>query len=71
MTITVAQLTNQIGVPGPHPFLYCAICGGQYSANRGDYFAAAPDTVLTCCNEPMRLVRQHTIFEEVPVGLHP
>ena len=45
--------------------LFCPDCLGEYSARRGDYFAASPDTIMTCCGEPMRLVKERTILEDV------
>jgi hypothetical protein len=47
------------------PFLCCTSCGGEYSANRGDYFAAKPDLVLRCCGVPMRLVKRDSHLVEV------
>ena len=49
----VKHLTDQIGKPGPSAILWCSYCGAEYSANAGDYFLAAPDTVLLCCEEPL------------------
>lgn len=40
------------------PSLYCTICGGEYSANRGDYFIANPETVMKCCGLALKLVRK-------------
>jgi hypothetical protein len=39
------ELKNQTGERGPHPFLYCAECEAEYSANRGDYFMANPEAM--------------------------
>ncbi len=64
--IRVRDLKDQIGMEGPRPFLYCRECDGQYSANAGDYFAAAPDTVMKCCGRPMALVTRKTVLTEVP-----
>jgi hypothetical protein len=47
------------------PFLYCSLCFGEYSANRGDYFAAKPETVMRCCGRPLRLVRRDSRLIEV------
>lgn len=44
----------------PPPFLYCAVCGGEYSAHRGDYFAHAPEGEITCCGSPCTLMRRET-----------
>lgn len=40
----------------PNPFLFCEVCGGHYSATKGDYFWKDEDEVFECCDEPMRLV---------------
>lgn len=68
-TITVAELPDLLGQPGTHPFLYCPSCGSEYSAHRGDYWAARPDAPLTCSNghrrRGMRLVRRLARLVEV------
>ncbi len=61
----VKDLTDQIGTPYPRPLLKCSVCQGEYSANRGDYFMAHPDTVMMCCDEPMALVVKRTVYAEV------
>lgn len=63
--VRVRDLTNQIGTPYPRASLHCFECGADYSAHRGDYFMAAPDTVFKCCNRPMRLVRKETVYRDV------
>lgn len=63
--IRVQDLKDQIGTPQPRPMLYCRVCGMEYSANKGDYFMARPDTVLRCCHKPMVLVVKREVFEEV------
>jgi hypothetical protein len=45
--------------------LFCPKCRAEYSATRGDYFLSAPDTLMTCCDQPMRLVREHRVLEDV------
>lgn len=47
--------------------LYCWQCHGTYSAHRRDYFLSEPNTVMTCCDEPLRLVRERRILEHVAV----
>ncbi len=64
MSIRVFDLKDQTGTPYPRAILYCAICGDTSSANRGDYSAAPPDHVFTCCDEPMKLGRMVTQFVE-------
>ena len=63
--VRVGDLTDQIGKPGPRPFLLCRVCGGEYSADAGDYFAAEPETVLRCCRKPMVLATKQTVYREV------
>jgi hypothetical protein len=63
--ITVGDLQNQSNTVGPHSILYCCECGGEYSANAGDYWNAIPETVMTCCDEPMCLVTKRTVYEPV------
>lgn len=54
-------------VEAQQPVLYCEWCGGEYSANPSDYFAAPPDRVLECCEEPLRLVLKRTVYEDVVI----
>ena len=61
----VKDLRDQIAVPGPHPFLYCPICQGEYTANEGDYFMSKPDTVLDCCGVELELVTKHIEYRRV------
>jgi len=71
--IRVKDLKQQVGTEErggklwvvPQPFLYCGHCGNQFSANRGDYFAADPEHVFKCCRRNMLLVTKRTIFEQV------
>jgi hypothetical protein len=63
--VRVSDLKDQIGTPGPHPFLYCAICAATYSANKGDYFMHPADYVFTCCEENMKLYTSRMVYEEV------
>ena len=49
------------GDNGPgKPFLLCTgRCGGEHSADRGDYWLVPPSTPIKCCGEPMvRVTRQ-------------
>ena len=51
-----------------HPvFLHCRICGGEFSATKGDYFMADPNTVMKHCGRPMHLVTERRQLIEVPV----
>ena len=63
----VKELKDQINTPRPRPFLYCRLCGAEYSANSGDYFMSAPDDVLECCEEPMELVEKVVTYRKVKV----
>jgi hypothetical protein len=67
--IRISDLKDQIGSVGPFPFLYCDNCGAECSANAGDYWADVKrDTVFSCCDENMRLVRKIVTYVDVPVG---
>lgn len=63
MSVRVGDLEDQIGAP--RPFLKCGKCGGEYSANRGDYFMARPDVVMKCCGVPVKLVTARRVLAEV------
>lgn len=54
-TATKANLVDQTGMLGPRSIMHCAVCGQNYSANRGDYFMAAEDHVFEHCGQPMLL----------------
>ena len=64
MKVTVAMLKDQIGTNGPRALLYCSKCGGEYSANSGDYWNCSPDTVLKCCHKNLELVTKRTVYQE-------
>lgn len=49
-------------------FLYCPICDGRYSANKGDYFMRSPDHILKCCNKPMWLATGSRMITRQAVG---
>lgn len=65
--VRVKDLKDQVGQPShlPRPFLYCRKCGSEYSANAGDYFLAAPQTIMKCCGIPNILVTKQTRYIEV------
>lgn len=63
--VTVGDLKNQTGVPGPHPILYCGHCGAGRSSNAGDYWDWPKDHVFVCCDSPMQLGKLKTTFEPV------
>lgn len=62
--LRIRDLTDN---PSPHVMLLCSRCGGEYSAYRGDYFMAPPDTVMKCghCKGAMRIVEKQTRYIEV------
>jgi hypothetical protein len=63
--VRVKDLKDQIGKPGPHPFLKCLCCGAEYSSNKGDYFMSSPEHVFECCDEPMTLCIKRVEYIEV------
>ena len=72
MSVKVKDLKNQTGVSGPHPFLYCLICGSEFSANAGDYWDTKPEHVFRCCEDDMLLVTaQRVLTERPPISLDP
>lgn len=69
MTVRVRDLPDSTrDAKGNQIFLWCQECGQEYSPQRGDYFAMAPDDVMYCENEdhrlglsePLRLMRRVT-----------
>jgi len=63
--VRVRDLPDLFGTKFPWPVLLCTVCGGEYSAHSGDYFMAAPDTIMKCCRRPMRLMTKRTVYTEV------
>jgi hypothetical protein len=66
--IMVRDLTNQTGLTGangPRAFLLCRTCGGEYSANAGDYFMLPDNHVMQCCGKPVTRVIARTVYQEV------
>jgi len=41
-------------------FLFCSICGAEYSANSGDYWNLSDNYIFNCCDESMQLAVKHT-----------
>lgn len=66
-TITMAD-GSTAHIESQQPLLYCECCGNESSANPGDYWDANPETVFSCCGEPMRLVRKVVQYSDVPIG---
>ena len=60
--IKVSDLKDQLGTPFPRPMLKCMTCGNEYSAHRGDYWAASPGYIFKCCRRNMALVTKQTVF---------
>lgn len=63
--VRVRDLTDQTRMPFPRPILRCDECGASFSANKGDYFAAHPDTPMMCCGEPLVMVVKREVYERV------
>jgi hypothetical protein len=61
--VTVADLSDQTGVSGPHPLLVCLECGAEYSANKADYFMSPLSHVFKCCGVPMQLATKKTVYD--------
>lgn len=51
----------------PGSFLYCSHCGERYSADRGDYFMAHPDTIMRCGQHRQRLILAQAETRIVPI----
>lgn len=63
--IKVGDLHDQIGYDGPRSILYCSVCGAEYSANKGDYFALPDSHVFECCGFPCARVVKSEVFAHV------
>ncbi len=64
MAVKVKDLKDQSG-PGPHPNLMCLCCGGEYSANKGDYFMFPHNHTFKCCGEEMILAVKEVRYRRV------
>ncbi len=62
--VKVGDLKEQSG-PGPHPILYCTECGGEYSADKSDYFMLPDTEIMMCCDIPLQLVMKTTTYNKV------
>ena len=62
--VTKSMLRDQIGSPGPRPFLYCPKCQSRYSANAGDYFMAPDSHVFKCCGRNNWLVTEYSVLRQ-------
>lgn len=53
--------------PRPGVQLYCPLCGGEYSAYRGDYFWMRPTEAFECgrCDVPLQLVQKRVVREPI------
>lgn len=60
-----SQLPNQVRLEGPElpgAMLYCAVCGAEYSAHRGDYWNRE-DKPMKCHGRVLKLVRRVVTHE--------
>lgn len=58
--VTKKDLSDQIlNKKRVSEFLYCDLCGAEYSANSGDYWNLPDDYVFKCCDEPMMLATKN------------
>ena len=74
--VTVADLKDKYN-EGGRVFLFCDVCGAEYSATKGDYWNHPSDHVFTCDHggeegnfgdfpeTPMRLVRKECRFVDL------
>jgi len=46
-------------------FIYCPMCGAEFSATRGDYFQLSPDHVFEHCGEPMWLATKQVVIHRL------
>ena len=61
--LTKRDLPDLLGVPQPHPFMFCQWCGAQFSAHRGDYWSLPDSHVFECeCGQGMALATKQTRF---------
>ena len=58
------NLKDQI-LTDDNTIMYCPSCGGEYSANAGDYFMIGDDHKFKCCGEVMILATKQTVIKEV------
>lgn len=61
-------LPNGVHIEARQPMLRCSACGGEYSANPGNYFMADPNTVMRCHGRPLQLVDRVVTYQPVRVG---
>lgn len=61
MAVKVSDLKDQIGT-SDRTILYCGCCGGEYSANKGDYFMYKKDHVFKCCDNDMMLMKKNIVY---------
>ena len=67
--VKIKHLKDQI-LHNDNRFLYCVVCGGEYSANSVDYFAYDKEHVLKCCDKPLLLMTKKIMLEEVKDDLY-
>jgi len=45
--------------------MLCTVCGGEYSADSGDYFNYKDDYIFKCCGKPCLLVTKETVYKDI------
>lgn len=66
--VRVRDLVDQVfEVKYPGRFLLCRICGGEYSAHKGDYWNHPQEYVFKCCDEPMSLMTKKQVYTEIKI----
>jgi len=51
----VTETTTGTKIPHANAYVYCAQCGGEYSATPGDYWNAPDELGMECCDTPLVL----------------
>jgi hypothetical protein len=65
MKAILKNLKDQI-LSDDRAMMYCTKCGGEYSANAGDYFMVSdPEYRFKCCGRTMELVIKTTNYESI------
>jgi hypothetical protein len=64
--LTYGDLRSHTGTPGPRPILVCTGCGGEYSADAGDYWDRPASKHIQCgeCGCAVKLVLKRTVYQE-------
>lgn len=64
VTLTITNAHGQRVTPA-QPFLYCRVCGAEFSADPSDYWLVPPNTPIRHCGRLMRLVERVSMLREV------